>query len=228
MDNIQIKELISAIENSNSKDWFDYLTAIVSLIVSIVAITLGIRINQKFSLKNQMLQKQLETVYKLIETLQNQRFTIVIRETPDVAGLLCDTSFLEITSLGKERETLFNALSINDPFYYTWDGYDSLEFIKFSKNPYLPRIIADIINQYRYLAYSDPGKMVVEKEDRNVKVYLIPTKKDNSMHIEKPNPWYVEGKYIHTNFATFVEVSKTLNKAIKQWLKKYEVDDLNF
>jgi len=228
MDNQQLHEILSAIQNANSKDWFDYLTAIVSLIVSIVAITIGIRINQKFSLKNQMLQRQLETVYKLIETLQNQRFTIAVRESPEVTGLLCDTSFFEIISLGPERETLFKALSIKDPFYYTWSGYDTLEFIKFSKNPYIPRKIAEIINQYRYLAHSDPGKMIFEQEERNVKVFLLPTPKDNSFKHEKPNPWYVEGKKIHTDFATFVDISKILYKSIKEWLKKYEVDDLNF
>jgi len=86
----------------------------------------------------------------------------------------------------------------------------------------------EFTNQYRYLAHSDPGKMIFEQEERNVKVFLLPTPKDNSFKHEKPNPWYVEGKKIHTDFATFVDISKILYKSIKEWLKKYEVDDLNF
>jgi hypothetical protein len=224
----EIQELIKAVENSNTKDWFDYIVAISSLMVSVVAVTIGIRINQKFSLKNHMLQRQLETVYKLMETLQNQRFTIVVREKEDWAGLLCETSFFRVINLTENDKTLYEALRFEEPFYFTTDGNDSLEFIEFANNPYTPSSISKVINEFKWQGQKDWDNKELEREDRKVKTFLMESHKTNNHKLEKPTPWYIKEKRVHRNFKSFVEVSKELDLAIRKWLKKYEVDDLNY
>ncbi len=228
MDNLQFQKIAQVIQQSNAKDWFDYTIAISSLIVAVVAVIVGIRISNKFSLKNQILQKQLDTVYKLIEVLQDQRLTIGVKEPegPKEAWL-CETSFLDLLNIGKERQYLYQALSFNTPFYFTWDGYDHLEFMKYARNPYTPRSIASVICKFRYNGEQDWNNMV-GKGDEQYRAILFPSRKDNRSRMELEDPWYVKDKLVHKDFATFVGLCRDLVDEIRKWLKEYEADEINF
>lgn len=229
MDTTQYQELIRTIQSSNANDWFDYLIGIGSLLTSIVAVIIGIKISNRLSLKGKVLEKQLETVFSLLHILQHQRFHLDVT----LEGWMHHTSILEIVK-DKSWRDIIEAKEKKLPMYFEWSGYSEFRKIRsYTNNPYLPTIIAKQL--YNFNIHTDDQKITIHDVDKeNLPTnYVIHSMniKENHENFEKQMRSKSELKStnaaLYRDFGSFYFVCENLVETIEDWLRRYEAHGIN-
>ena len=135
-----MEDIVKSINELNRKDIWDSLS-IVSLFISalflILTYFLASRINKKID--KPIREKQLKTVYELIEVLQTTifKFSIIkpVKAYPE------EIKFFKIKTNKFDKSLLNNEIVINK------DDYTKLKFIKYKDNPFLPPKIANLLDK---------------------------------------------------------------------------------
>lgn len=231
MDTTQYHELLKTIQESTAKDWFAYLTGIGSLIASLLAVIIGLMISSKLSLKKRVLEKQLDTLFSLIQILQHQRFHIPISiEGEGYLGY--HISILELVKEKSPESDIVKAKKNNLPIYFNWEGYHELNSIRaFKNNPFLPLPILKHLNNLEINNHT-----VIKKVD-NKSLYGVPRVihtlniKENHKEREFERDFLSDlnssSDEIYRDFNTFISVFEGLVEAVEDWLRKYEAAEIN-
>lgn len=230
MDTTQYHELLRTIQSSASHDWFDYMTGIASLVISVIAVIIGIRISNKLSLRRSVLERQLDTVFSLIQFLQHTRLHLPVR-VDDGAFIGYHVSILEILR-DKSKEEIVEAKQKNLPMVFTWAGYNEFDALKaFRFNPYLPKTIFHHIDNFEiWNPDKTPITDVVDKA-RSLGPVVIHTSnvKENHNNFEKDfmtNLKRTEAP-LYKDFNSFIAVCEGLVDEVEHWLRQYEASDIN-
>jgi hypothetical protein len=230
MDNQQFQELLKTIENATARDWFDYLTGIGSLLISIIAVIIGIKISNKLSLKRSVLERQLDTVFSLIQFLQHTRLHLAVSlEGGGYTGY--HLSILEVLR-DKSRDEIIEARKKKIPMIFSWSGYDDFNSLKtFKFNPYLPKIILPHLDNFEiWNPDKTPINDVTEKATSLGPMVIHTTNiKDNKNDFERDffsNLKKTEAP-LYKDFDSFVTICGGLVDEVENWLRQYEASDIN-
>lgn len=230
MDTAQYQELLRTIQNSTANNWFDYLTGIGSLLISIVAVIIGIRISSKLSLKRSVLERQLDTVFSLIQFLQHTRLHLPI--SIDGGGYMgYHLSILEVLR-DKSKEEIIEARKKNLPMVFTWSGYSEFDTLKaFRFNPYLPKNILPHIYNFEIWNPDKTPIADVKEKATSLGPMVIHTAnvKENHNNFEKDflsNLKKTEAP-LYKDFNSFVTICEGLVDEVENWLRQYEASDIN-
>jgi hypothetical protein len=68
-----------AIDGLKGRDWYDYFIGVSTLVISACTLIVAVYISRKLSLRGRLLEKQLETVFKLIDELQKLTLHIGVK-----------------------------------------------------------------------------------------------------------------------------------------------------
>ena len=197
---------------------FDYFEGIVSLIIALSTLIFAIIINNKISLKKSIFKKQLKTVSELINELQNLEFVI---KTEDKISKLstgkCIPFFQMAKKINETDITNYNNLEM----FVTRNFYENLPFMSYSRNPLTPKTIADVIDKF-YITF--PYDINTEKYSSymfiNFRRIKGKTVKQKELIMNKDDE-------ISKNFYSFYTICLELDSAIREWLKKFGVKELN-
>ncbi len=230
MDTTQYHELLRTIQSSTAHDWFAYLTGIGSLIISIVAVIIGIRISNKLSLRRSVLERQLDTVFSLIQFLQHTRLHLPIK-VDGSCYIGYHISILELLR-DKSKEDVTEARQKNLPMIFTWAGYGEFDTLKaFRFNPYLPRTILPHLDNFEiWNPDKNPISDVEEKATRDMAIVVHTANiKENHNNFEKDfmsNLKKTEAP-LYKDFNSFVTICEGLVDEVEKWLRQYEASDIN-
>lgn len=228
MDTTQYHELLRTIQSSTAKDWFDYLIGIGSLLTSIIAVIIGIKISRRLSLKGKVLEKQLETVFSLLHILQHQRFHLDVT----LERWMHHTSILEIVK-DKSWRDIIEAKEKNLPMYFEWSGYSEFRKIRaYKNNPYLPTIIAKQLDNFDIHEDDKVSVRDVDKDslppDHVIHSMNIKENHENfERHMRSKSELKSTNAILYRDFCSFYSVCENLVEAIEDWLRQYEAHDIN-
>jgi len=151
-----MKELVQAIQSFHNHDLYDYLLILSSIIsVGILFFTyrLALSINKKID--KPIVEKQLNTVYDLITSLQETSIEFIKINNNNGTGLSkpIKFKFFKIKLTNFDKEWLKCEIVFNKP------KYKNLKFIEFKDNPFLPGSIA---NRLEMISFDE---RLIEKKD---------------------------------------------------------------
>ena len=221
-----------AIDGLKGRDWYDYFVGVSTVVISTATLIVAVYISRKLSLKGRLLEKQLETVFKLIDELQKLTLHIGVRGCDKTMPKTTVGHFIRFFELAKPRpQKLAGALDVKQKLLFTWKGWDELTFTAYGDNPYTPPEIAKAIAKFRI-----EGGLVRQDETAMPEVVKILSYADyglgRQMKPERDSPtdhelWHIDGPAILADFKSFHRACVELSEAINAWLRKYEADGLN-
>lgn len=223
--------IANAIDGLKGRDWFDYFIGTSTVVISACTLIVALFIGKKLSLKGRLLEKQLETVFKLVDTLQNTTLHIGVKGLDDMPNTTVG-HFIRFFELARESPPkLANARSIKEKLLFSWKGWDELIFTAFADNPYTPSEIAKAI-----AAFKIEGGLVKTDDKQLKQVVSIlsyadygPGRKTNRDDDDSVchDLWHIDGQPVLEDFTSFHSACTRLKKEIDSWLTKYEADGLN-
>jgi hypothetical protein len=199
------------------KNIIEIISSVVTLILSLLAFGFSIYAYRKVSFKNDFKKKQLKTVYKLINVLQDTIVLVHAHRVQDSPSNSCGTMFRFFRiEYSKERYKEF--VSTN-AFFVTEDPERLFEFIKFSEHPYMVPEIAYIIRQFVPFTYNpiDYKKFESFTVIGGSGIFDL---FDNKLLQISDNP-------VYKDFESFCIKCTELNNAIYKWLKSIGIDNFN-
>ena len=221
-----------AIDGLKVRDWYDYFIGFSTLGISACTLIVAIYISKKLSLKGRLLEKQSETVFKLIDELQNLTLHIGVKGCNKDMPNTTVGHFIRFFDLAQKRpQKLIVALDVKQKLLFTWKGWDELTFTLYGNNPYTPPEIAKAIEKFRI-----EGALVRQDDSSMPEVIKIISYADygpgRQMKTESESPsdhelWHIEGPPILSDFKSFHAACVELSVAVKVWLKRHEADGLN-
>ena len=224
--------IAKAIDGLKGRDWYDYFIGISTVLISAATLIVAVYISRKLSLKGRLLEKQLDTVFKLIDELQKLTLHIGVKGCDKSMPKTTVGHFIRFFELAKHRpQKLAVALDVEQKLLFTWKGWEELTFTAYGDNPYTPPMIAKAIAKFRI-----EGGLVRQDETAMPKVVKILSYADygpgRQMKPESESSTdhellHIDGPAILTNFKAFHTACVELSEAINVWLRKYEADGLN-
>jgi hypothetical protein len=228
MDTAHYQELLWTIQSSTAKDWFDYLIGIGSLVTSIVAVIIGIKISNRLSLKGKVLEKQLETVFSLLHVLQHQRFHLDVT----LERWMHHTSILEIVK-DKSWKDIIEAKEKKLPMYFEWSGYNEFRKIRsYKNNPYLPIVISNKLDNFDIYADDKNTVTDVDKDSLPIDhvIHSMNIKENHAnfeRHMHSKSELKSTNAILYRDFCSFYSVCENLVETIEDWLRQYEAHEIN-
>lgn len=205
------------------KDCWDYLTIIGSLVsVIILSCTFLLAWNINKKINKPILEKQLNTVYELIEKLQNTKITADIYSENGLLvskeSKLFHLNFFQIISYDLEAKYKEYNIIINR------ENYEKLSFINYKNNPFIPKDIADILEKIQINLNKESKIDINNKVDfteviNKNNVFIGDIKKDYTVKkLADPEIFKYSNKYIH-NLNDFINILKEIHDKIRKWIK---------
>ncbi len=218
-------ELINVIkELKPSKDWWDYLVSAITAITGILTLLVALRLFNKFSFKRNVLEKQLETLFRFVNVLQNWTISIEgkgLEEEFPIIGFrirFFDFKF-------KKTDPNYRILFIPEKLLFTYDWEEQNPLKGWENNPFLPKSIAEKVKPFNI---SFPYPAYKERFEKVILIDLDPF--DGTVKREERG----RTNYIHNpsdicckDFESFHKLCNDLIDEIESWLRKYNAGDIN-
>ncbi|MBN2350352.1 MAG: hypothetical protein JXJ22_16050 [Bacteroidales bacterium] len=207
-----MEELVKVLGELSSPNWTDFIEIIISvgaLIISSIALWFAIIINKKID--RPIIEKQLSTLYNLIECLQNTNLDIgEMIEGSKSKGYVQSTenSFYNFINLLNDLDN-----KKHFPLLTTKSYFENLDFIRYYNNPFIPKTIAELLGNF----VLDFNKLQ-PLSDSNNKGYIIIGK--DKMFSPDASPYYIlENEHIKS-FGELLRIFKNIDFEINKWIKK--------
>lgn len=197
-------------------DIVDLISGIGTLILSTLAFIFSIYAFRKVSLKTEFKRKQLDTVYELIEILQDTIISISFH-TPSNHPVISTGTLFRFFRLyySEDKYMEFNNTKV---LLVTQDPDREFEFIKFSEHPYMVPEIASIIREFVAYTY-DP--ININKLDSFTVLGAT------GLSIFDDKYYQITDNPVYNNLDSFCKKCIELDKAIHKWLKGIGIEDFN-
>jgi hypothetical protein len=200
----------------NIKDFIEVVSAVGTLILSLVALVFSIYAYKRVSLSGDFKRKQLDTVYELIEVLQDTIIMVEVFGTHDSPNVSSGSMFrffrLERSQDFHKEYKNTDAFFISKP-----DAEQEFSFIKFSEHPYMVPEIAEIIREFIAYAY-EPSETIA---------YSTYTVLGGGYAIMKHPIYRITDNQVYKSFGTFCVKCAELDDAIHRWLRSVGIKNFN-
>lgn len=198
------------------KDIVEIISAIGTLILSLAALIFSLYTYRKISLKQDFKKKQLETVYKLIEVLQDTVIHISSHGTNRTVGQGGSGTMFRFFRLEK-IDKMYNGFLNTEGFFVKEDPDQSFKFIEFSEHPYMVPEIANVIREF--IAYkSQPVDIKKYKSFTILGGLILFDLETKSYQLDSP---------VYKDLRSFLSQCEKLNKVIHKWLRSVGIKEFN-
>lgn len=193
-------------------DW-GFVVNFISALGSVLACYIAYKISKEISFKRSLRQKQLETVFDLVNELQSLKLYFFYKNDGKAVGDVW-FHFFEMTHNKYLNE---NDIPIDDYTIYVSKTflYESAVF-KFVNNPFLPKSIAD--NLIRL--YPRGGDEVTLEVVSNLEIYISESRPYTGKNYRK------EISRCYSSMENIFDATNALIGSINSWLKAIEADEL--
>lgn len=196
-----------------STDWPKW----ISVISGLLTLFLAFKIWKNYDVKKHFVKKQLDTVFDLYTAISTTKITIELHKGNEIK--IQTILFGDIVTLLADID--MGQYLNTSPVYIDFRILHNIPFIKFIENPFTPKSIVSELEKFRskirFTDEPDEGDYAILELD-----YLIehgPFKNKRILLTPKSDTYKSIGSYIRQALA--------VNNAIKNWLKKFEVNDMN-
>jgi|GEM_PF-5981932 len=186
----------------------------VSAIGSILACWIGWKISKDISFKKDVKQKQLETIFQLVNDLQTLNIYFLYRNDGKSSGdvyfpffEMTHDKFLSQEFIPLDRYTIF----VSKSFLY------ENPIFRYVDNPFLPKSIADNLIKL----YPRGGDEVVLESPSNLQIFIS----DSRPYIGKS--FKKEISHCYSSLELVFDATHTLKGSILKWLSDNEANELN-
>ncbi len=201
----------------NIKESIEIISSIGTLILSLAALIFSLYSYKKVSLKNDFKMKQLETVYKLIETLQDTVIQISAHGTFQEVGKGASGTMFRFFRLEK-IDAMYKEFIDTEGFFVKEDPDHSFKFIEFSEHPYMVPEIADVIREF--VAYKYQPVDIEKYKSFTVLNGLAMFDLESELYQLNDNA-------VYKDLRSFLLQCEKLNKEIHKWLKSVGIKEFN-
>jgi|GEM_PF-3844824 len=229
---MDIAAVIKAIDGIGARDWIDYASLVlnaIGLFVAVGTLIFAVYIYRRFSLRQQLLEKQKETVFDLVHCLQNTTFHFGIKGLNDGSKTTYGhfAKFFDLKN--KDMPRLQGALSHKEKLLVTIEAFEEWQFTQFVNNPFTPRSIAAALDPFIL-----NGPLVQCNGDDFPKLVTLLSYNayNDKNRIGKDSPtkhllYQIEGCPITKDFNSFHKACTELSSKINEWLAEFGAADLN-
>ncbi|CAN5861770.1 hypothetical protein BH11BAC7_BH11BAC7_33250 [soil metagenome] len=201
------------------RDFIDITSSAGTLILSLLALLFSFYAYRRVSLKGEYKKKQLETVFKLTEVLQDTIISFSEEGLRDPIGKRSSSGtmfrFFRMPPLNH-----FEGFIDTEVLLVRESPDRSYKFIEFSEHPYIPTEIALHIKQF--IAYVEGEEPIDLKSIKSMTVLgglgLIDPCREYYQITDNP---------VYKDLQSFCKKCKELDIAIHKWLKSVGITDLN-
>ena len=201
----------------NLKEIIEIISAIGTLILSLAALIFSLYTYRKVSLKNDFKKKQLETVYQLIEVLQDTVIQISGHGIDQKVGKGGSGTMFRFFQL-ENIDVMYKEFLNTEAFFVKDDPDRSLKFLEFSEHPYMVPEIANVIREF--VAYKHQPAKIKDFKSFTVLHGLIRFDLESDLYELKDNP-------VYKDLRSFLVQCLKLNKAIHKWLRSVGIKNFN-
>lgn len=254
--NISVDSIITFIKRNPSES-FSLITTVLNLITAIGTVIIAIWTVKSFKeiVGNQVIEKQLQTVLNLIETIESKKINICKKSTHN-KGVSYSNNIYTYTllELSKISEGEMSPYGISD--YLVFEQGDFLrlsdkvvtfieELLLYRNNVFIPTNIKDALNNFfidyvritpfpynvEYVIEDDVEKLKIS--DNKIYPYSIIslTLKEEGILKEESEKFILfnpsDKKSTYYNWFNFRDRFIDLRKTIKDWMKQKGVEDIN-
>lgn len=202
----------------------------LGLLVNILTLLFAYRIYRNFDIKKSHINKQLETVLSLVQSINDT--LILTNYRSKIPQKILDTLPEQINYRSVVTSWYFSLFMIadfknehdkktnNKDIYLSANIKTILPFLSYINNPLLPKSIAEKLSKF-YSPFIKYGTFDKASEEF---VELMPLK-----HTESEAKFQLPDLLdTYHNWANFISCSRNLKKEIENWLNKYGSEDINF
>jgi hypothetical protein len=229
----------------NWKDWFDIVGNILRLVISILSLFLAYWAYERY-INNKLLEKQLETVLKLIEVLQEKKLSfkfylgnseknidicrVEIEQYSEIQFgsykvLGRDLNFFELVNL--PFNSLFKKGCIFQSIKLSINEKNKInEWVNFASDPILPKTIADTLREFRL---SEDTFLIGQIGDKHQSpsFVLIGQITDTQSYNDISAFLEENDGEAFKSWRDFIKACDDTSQAIKSWLKKHGITEIN-
>jgi hypothetical protein len=213
IEHIQVPMIIEVV----NKHWLDYLQGMGSLAIGLSTFIFALIINKRISFKKNFKEKQFDTVTDLIIILQDIEIVFEIENRDLEMSTGTCVPFFNI-NISKERFKDIRKIKM----FITYNFYENLPFIKFSRHPFIPDKIAKAIDKF-WISFPYAANT---NEDN--KIMMIDFHRISGDNVKNKKLIFSQYDEICRDFDSFFQICCELNNEIRVWLNKYGVKELNF
>ncbi len=216
---------------STLNDKLDIIFQASGLLVSILTLALAWKIMKHFQ-KQEISIKQLEKVTDLIDFINNHKIGFLFGRS---GGNMYSGDFIEMSIFEVKNMEFNDTEFLSSRILLDENTNGVIDISSFVNNPLIPKEISDELKNFSSwmstaIYISDIEKDC--KESSELTAIVIKSNVKNSPHIfnknEKEKPLYfVYGAFSCLDWNNFKECSLSLERSIRNWLKKYNIDDIN-
>lgn len=215
--------LVCALTNSD-------IIAFASFIVSTLTLWFAYKVYSVFA-KQQILAKQIEAVYKLIEHLHNDSFKLSFSALAN-NGSRAENITLNVFEVSHLSKSDFRNNYNNLPICFGKGSNQILDMKSFIQNPFIPKSISDELVNFYSVDYDIIDTKEIKGYDE-LECIVISNKYDENVFTNKDDE--ISSKYKQSSvtalkdWESLKECSKTLEKKIKSWLLNHGIkqEDVN-
>ena len=206
----------------------DIISKFVPIVISIVALWFSIYAYKRDLLSPNYKKRQLELILDLINDLYKLEFEFRYYNGKSENNGIYDFC-LAFYGIDEYNTWMPDEMDVSIPLLQKCFFEDQYDFVKLSNHPFFPSSIATELKNFEETGQgcfpnNKPPEFVVleinpiKKEGKNVKPRVIAI---NHEPLPSHNPTF-------NNFLSFVKACKALDRALRNWLKKVGITDINF
>lgn len=212
------------------KDKIDIVFQILGFIVSAITLALAWIIMKHFQ-KQEISIKQLEKVTDLIDYINNHKIGFLFGRT---GGHMYSGDFIEM-SLFEIKNMEFNDKEfLSSPILLDEKTRGIIDISNYVNNPFIPRDISEELKNFNSWMGTAIYSSDIDKESKEsgeISAVVLKANVKSNFQLfnnnNKEKPLYVAyGAFSCIDWNNFKECSFNLERSIKNWLKKYNIDDI--
>jgi hypothetical protein len=202
--------------------------SILSLIISVLTLMLAFRINRAYS-RRQLLNKQIEKVSELIESLHNDYFEINFTSFMGTGSSAehYNATIFEVSEINKRQR---NKQSVFEDNFVLLNKKSNqiLNVKKFIDNPFIPKKIADKLLQFYSWNFDGTNNEHLGAQLEYCVVIESKNNEEQDLAFVKKTDRFIHGNAIALrSWLSFVKCSEDLRKTIENWFLENNITDVN-
>lgn len=199
------------------KDLIQIAISLSSLLLSITGFIFSIYIYKTVSLKSEFKKKQLETVLKLCDLLQETIIHLSAHGMDGTIGKTSSGTMFRFFQIGPYKK-MFKGFLETQVFLVKGDPDRSFKFIEYCEHPYIPTRIALKIR--KFVGYTYEPIELKEYKSFTILNGLGILELEEELFTITDNP-------VYNNLESFILACKDLDKEIHGWLKSIGIKEFN-
>jgi hypothetical protein len=202
-------------------DWIDSLVGIGNLIVGSFTLWFAVKISKRFSVKQKIIDKQLDVVISLIKNIKDQTIDVRYNKDQKFGG---STSFrLQHICRANFKEKHPICFSKAKTTYFDSEFFENLKFLSYLGDELLPQSIVDSLQNIQPYGWTSIESSTVTTNDNYMLLISDNTPRyDFGLFLVPPN------NSTFKTFDDFLQEVKKLMIVINNWLDSVDASEIKF